>query len=277
MHFEKRLLPTIKCKNCLKVFFLYKWSDKKNDKYTNSASNILSHAKCTHNLQPRITQYKDSPLPNDLRQDVVEFYAHELCQHNTISFLAGTQLLNECAKFISKLTIKCGKTYNYDISRQNVSDTTNEVGKENLENNLNYFFKNAQNSSVIIDHWSHHGYNFFGIIGRTVNKKYSCDEYLLSFAPASADKTADGIYKNLLDVLPPITTPIPIISDNCATMVAALNGYKNSGGREKVFKIYCIEHFVAKIDEKIHAIDFVRKLDKQINAIDSYFNYRHHK
>lgn len=287
-HFESRfrsmgyngeMLPSIQCKDCSKVFLMYKWSDKKNGVYTNTASNILNHAKCTVRFynQPTIDIFKPHALTPSLRDAFCNLYADIISQHPTISVKSGVEIMNSVANFASKIAMQHSKTYDIDVSRKLVGKKIIDNGKEQARKNRDYFAKNYENSSMVIDHWSKAGSNFLGVIGRTIKEDYSVNEYLLHFTPASDDKSGDGIHSQVVSLLPQSNICLPVISDNCPSMIAALSGYKNKAKRTQVCKVFCIEHYLAKVDEAIHRLKMVKDLEKTINEIDSFFNYRDKK
>ena len=273
-------LPTIKCNKCNGIFYMYRWSDKKNDFYNYSASNILKHAKCAdvdQLFQPKLKSIVPAKLPSKVRTEFCSLAADLVSMYPTISIQSGVDFLNQVATRASQISIQANQAFNFDISRQLVSKTILSKGQDQGELNCQFFKENISKSCLIIDHWSKGGTNYFGIIARTITKQYYVCEYLLHFKVADDDKTGDGIYNQLSKLLPENDIAIPVVSDNCPSMVAALSGYKNKTPRARVYKIFCIEHFLAKIDESIHKICNIKKLDKMISSIDSYFNYRSEK
>ena len=76
MVFQGNLLPSIQCNTCSKIFFMYKWSSKKNGVYTNTATNILNHAKCKilSDNQPNMKTYCPQKLTPKLRAEYCDLY-----------------------------------------------------------------------------------------------------------------------------------------------------------------------------------------------------------
>lgn len=96
--------------------------------------------------------------------------------------------------------------------------------------------------------------------------------YCVIFTEASNDKTHTGYIKDFESILNAnLSFEIPMMTDNCATMIKALKTSQNSR------KIYCAAHKLAKLDDYIHRIDSIKKLDYQIIQINAYFNYRSSK
>ena len=231
-------------------------------------------------IQPKLTDVVKSKLTLEQRQAFSTFLAEKIATHNTISLLSGTSFANEIANFVSNMVARSGKNYEFNLSRQHVAESIQKLGNmcsekaaARLKNNYNF-------TSLIIDHWSKGGYNFLGIIARTVSKNFQVSEFLVSFKIANSDKTANGIYENLLQYIHPDLGTIAIISDNCSAMIAAIDGKLNSAtgnreGRPGVYKITCLEHLASNFDERVHKIEEIYKIDQMIQKISSYYNYRH--
>ena len=141
---------------------------------------------------------------------------------------------------------------------------------------IRFFTDNINCSSIVVDHWSHGGTNFIGIIGRTF-KNGSLKEYLIALESADVDKRSIGIYQNVTSVLGIENSNcfIPVITDNTASMVKAFN--PNESFNDCFYKIFCIEHVLAKIDDRMHKLEIFKDIDSCISAVDSYFNRRHEK
>ena len=274
---NSKISPFIYCKNCNKFFATYKWSETQKKIYNNASSNILKHAKCSKSIQPKLPNFSKTTLPPSLRSEIAKLYALEISKHPTISFNAGVDTFNKIANHISSLAIKASRNYEFDVSRQFVSEQHALIGSDQKTKNSKFFASNSKNSSLVIDHWSKAGTNFLGIIARTTDNHYKVNEYLLCFNQASSDKSGDGVFQDLISKVPSFSSRLPVTSDNCFAMNAALAGYKNGPERSRTKKIYCIEHILAKIDENVHKISPIKKLDAMIADINSFFNYRHTK
>ena len=94
---------------------------------------------------------------------------------------------------------------------------------------------------------------------------------MVEIKEASQDKSAHGIYEDIKDYLKEDGFPLPIITDNCATMVN-LTKYSSH-----VFKIFCLEHKLSRIEIKLHKNLFFKRIDDKLTLINAYFSYRHGK
>ena len=212
----ERLTPFITCDSCSKVWWMY---TKPNDTVrSNSKSNINPH-NCTPpgSEQATLDESTFHPLTNLQRQQLSKEIAQILAEEPTVSTHAGVKIANRGANIASKLTMKARKPLKFDLSRQNVSKTQIELGKEIIKSNLQLYEANP--SSLIIDHWSSHGRNFIAIIARSIDNG-SVKETLIHFAIANDDKSAYGITEDVMPFLKEKTLPVPIISDNCSVIVA---------------------------------------------------------
>lgn len=117
MALNDELLPAIRCNECSKIFQIYKWSYKKNGVYTNSASNILNHAKCTKTTssQTNLHTFVRHKLPPTLRNELCSLYAKLIAENPSISALSGTNIMNEIANFVIKIALQYDKNYIIDI------------------------------------------------------------------------------------------------------------------------------------------------------------------
>ena len=236
---------------------------------SNSKSNIVNH-KCAKNIDPLVMDdFQLSTLPDKLRSVFTKKLAKILTNYPTISTNAGVAFANEVCTLASEITIQTKKQFGFDASRQKVSKDQRNIGNELIEKNKKIHFENQ--SSLVIDHWSCHGRNFLAIISRVIvdNKPR---EMLLHFDLANRDKTSRGITEDLQPFLKANGLPVPIISDNCSTMVATEKYSEN-----KFFKVFCLEHKLAIVENKLHKNAFFADIDKKILAINQFFNCRHEK
>lgn len=279
MLINDKVLPTISCDNCHDTFYMWKWSKTSRKIYTNTVTNVLNHAKCRKGTtnHTRIDVYSKIELPDSKREEFAYFIASQVSQFNTLSINSATKFANNIARFATEKNLGSHRLFNYNISRQNVSAKLIEMGQSKLEAARKYFEKNYRYSAVVFDHWSKGGYNFIGIIARIAEKDFKITNKVISFSIASSNKSATGIYDNLIQFIHIDICPLPIISDNCSAMIAAIDGhiYKNQRNpREGVYKIYCLEHKLSVFDEKVHS-HFLSEIDNQITKINAFYNYRH--
>ena len=78
-------------------------------------------------------------------------------EHPTVSLNSGLQILNEPCSYISDLSIQSKKNLTINLSRKHVSRSQKEQAQEVMQANLEFFIKNYQTSSIVIDNWTGHG------------------------------------------------------------------------------------------------------------------------
>ena len=269
--------PFIKCNECNKNFHTHKYSSSQERIYNNSVSNILKHVCKNKDLQKnqKLTQMFAKPLSPQLRKQVGRYYARKLIAHPTISVSAGTDLLNENSKEIANLTYSHRQVFDFNVSRQFVTAEIADIGREEKQKASRFFIENYKSSSIIVDHWSHNGINYVGIIGKTFMFD-AIKEYLIALEIADSDKTAVGINQNVASILNlshhQCQTRIPVITDNTYTMVRAFNA--SNDWNQYFYKVFCVEHLLAKVDEELHKLPIFKDVDEAIVKIDAFFNYR---
>lgn len=252
------------CSECQHAWELYKPCGQ--SVRSNSSANILPH-KCTKFHAPRIYDIDQCELTQAVRSKIVNKFTEILGKRPTVSVNSGVEIMNEACSFITDLTIKTRKNWKINISRHLYSQNQKEKALVVIESNRKIYFDNKNQAALIIDNWTSHGKNFIGILGR-VNVNNKIQELLLDFKQANFDKSANGILSDIMPFLPKADLPIPVICDNCSTMVAL---EKHSS---KLAKVYCIEHKLANFENKFHNYDVFKTIDNQLNLINSYFNYR---
>lgn len=265
---DEKILPYIGCTVCKRFWFCYRLAD--NAIRTNSRSNYVNHACKAKNPLIRIDNDVKEQLPNRVRDQLIDFLAETMPKYSTIKMNSGIQLANDVANFASNLTLRTLKNFKFDATRQLVSKRILSKGKSIIEQNKEMFFANYDQSCIVIDHWSNHGYCFLAIIGRTMLEGQLC-EYLLEFKEASRDKSANGVVQDISEFIVENKTPLPIISDNCSVMIA-MSKYSNN-----IFKVFCLEHKLAIIEARLHKNEIFKKNDDHLAAINSFFNTRHGK
>ena len=147
----------------------------------------------------------------------------------------------------SELTISGNRPIKFDLDRHYLANTQLQIGKQAIAKNFILFQQNP--STLVIDHWSSHGTNFLAIITR-INMNGKISEHLLHFDIANADKSALGITNDIMPYVTEKYFPVPIVSDNCATMLAM-----DKFSSDKFFKVYCLEHKLAICKNSIHLQD----------------------
>ena len=265
------LLPWVICTQCNAMKRLYKWQNGITK--SNPRSNIESHV-CVNqegDKQPKIHQMTLKEL-GSFRSEIATEFSRILLKYPTVSVLSGTGICNDVSNFISNFTSTKKKRFKFDVSRQNVAATTKELAQAKVAVNRDLFKKNYSQSSILIDHWTAHGRNFLAIIARIYDQSNSkVDQILLHFDEANKDHTAKGIYEDIKPyVQEKIELPLPIVFDNCNTMIA-VDRYSDGN----VFKIYCLEHKLAIINKNLHKKPIFKTLDEKLAQINAYFNYRH--
>lgn len=275
---HEKAIPFVICTDCKKVWPSHKLTyDKANNVVvrTNSRSNYVNH-KChgTMREQVRIDAQQKENLSIKARESYCTFLAKALVKRSTISTNAGVLFANEIANYVSSSTMVTKKNFLYDVSRQNCSKTIIDIGNSKLKQNIEFFMTNYESSSLILDHWTSHGRCFLGIIARTCvlqNNKREIIENLIDFKEANLDKTANGIVQDFKHLVVDQKLILPIITDNCRVMCNL--GKFNSN----IVKIFCIEHKLVRIEDKLHQLPFFKEHDKQLTLINAYFAFRHGK
>lgn len=205
-----------------------------------------------------------------MRKEIVQFLGQLITRYPTISLNSGVKFADEVANYVANLSNKTKKNFEFDISRQAVSKSIFAHGKEIFESTKKIFFENYDQSCVILDHWSSHGRSFIGIIARMFIDD-EIIEKLVEFKEASVDKSSLGIFTDFESFVRKSGFPLPIITDNCRTMIGL------SKQSKFIFKIFCLEHKLAIIESKIHKNIMFKKIDDKITLINSFFSYRHGK
>lgn len=193
---EDCILPFIRCNACENVWRLYKFQNGLTK--SNPRSNIESHLCNETRTQAKIDQITPKDM-GQYRDEVSKSFSQILSRYPTISTQAGTQLMNDIANYVSSFTIMRKKNFNFNLSRQNISDKTKDLARAKAAKNIDQFCANYDQSSILIDHWSAHGRNFFAIIARvydfqalTESNPCPVNEFLLHFSEANSDKSAKG-------------------------------------------------------------------------------------
>lgn len=184
------LLPYIHCSNCEKFWQLYKLYNGL--VRSNPRSNIVNHNCSKATNQPTLNQLSLTELDNYSRSECSSQFAKIIAKYPTISTNSGVMLANDIANFVGQFSIKKKKTFNFNISRQLVSKEIKEIAIEKASANFSIFKENFEFSSIVADHWSAHGRNFFAIIARIFLPDFQIKEFLLHFGEANADKSAKG-------------------------------------------------------------------------------------
>ena len=270
--------PHIQCKTCNQYFQMYKWSESQNRIYRNSNSNILKHAKCRNKDQALLADFNKETLTAQLRTTFGRIYAKFLITHPTVSFLSGIEIMNDIANEVSNVVTRYKKNFDFNISRQYVTELVGQLGREKQQESIKFFQKFAESTSLVIDHWTNSGTNYIGVVANSVDQNLKIHRYVLAFEVASTDKSGHGIYENVLKIIQIVLkVKIPVISDNCPSMVVAWDGRKNQSGRDEFYKVYCLEHILCKIEEKLHKSQFFKDFNSNLNKLDAFFNHRHEK
>ena len=121
----------------------------------NSKSN-LKH-QCLDRQVLKITDLQKNELTPHQRDAVSKKFAKILGEHPTVSLNSGLQILNEACSYISDLSIQSKKNLTINLSRKHVSRSQKEQAQEVMQANLEFFIKNYQTSSIVIDNWTGHG------------------------------------------------------------------------------------------------------------------------
>ena len=192
IYYNQTILPVIHCTVCEKFWWLYKLYN--NRARSNPRSNIENHTCVEAANQPTLVQLNTKEL-GSIRTDVSKEFASIIAKYPTISINSGVSLANDVSNFIADLTLKRKKVYNFDISRQLVSKELKLAAKSKANQNIEKFTEGFNQSSIVIDHWSSHGRNFFAILARTFdNELFDVVENIIHFAEANENKSAKGIY-----------------------------------------------------------------------------------
>ena len=194
--------PFLKCLKCKKKFSAYKYSIKQNRIYQNTSTNITKHdylKKKSENNQ-KLNEIISKPLSSQLRSNVAESFARELILHPTVSVLSGVEIMNSIAKKISNITYSHRQVFDFDITRQYVSSKIFDIGWATKKEAKEFLLKNIQSSCIIVDHWSHNGVDYIGIVGKTF-KNFSSKEYLIALEVSDSDKTSIGINGNVVNCI----------------------------------------------------------------------------
>lgn len=171
------ILPYLKCNTCKKYFFFYKID--RGSIRANSYSNNTTH-KCeqqSSTVQQPLLNFAPVKLGDELRDIIVKEMALLIGNHPTLSSNATTDYTNRLLNKIVPAVLKFGRPFKSDISRQNVSSNIIELGNIMKKSNQNFFNENILTSCLIFDHWTQHGINFFGGIGRTCKKNFAIHQY----------------------------------------------------------------------------------------------------
>ena len=265
---DKKIWPYIGCTECKQFWFCYKWNN--GQVRTNSRSNYINH-KC--NLVQELVRIDHSlkeNLSKEIRNDYIQFLAKTLPKFPTISLNAGVELANKIANYSANISFKTKRNFKYDGSRQTVSQSILSQGNDIMTSNKNLFFEHYDEACLILDHWSCHGRSFIGIIARMLIDN-EIVERVVEFKDASNDKSSYGIFQDFAMFTKESKFPLPIITDNCRTMVSL------SKHSKFIFKVFCLEHKLAIIESKLHKNSIFKKIDDKITLINAFFSYRHMK
>ena len=269
---QQQILPFIHCGTCKLFRNMYKL-DPHGKVRNNSRTNIENHKCKIVKETPKIAAYKTAvnmSLP--VRQAITGIVSDEIAKRPTMSIQASTDFWNAAFTRVQPLLLNIGHPIKSDISRQTVSKEIIEKGQNLINRNLEFFNQNLTTSCIIFDHWSQHGKNFFSAIGRTAQANMKFKNYVLGFFEASPDKSAIGYLGDLKKLLKSSTNvEIPLMSDNCASMVKVGNITK------KFKKVHCAAHKLATLNDRIHKLPNIAQLDNCLNKINGFFNYRHQK
>ena len=252
----------------------YKYSEPQNRIYQNTASYILKYD-CVKSDQKTLDWTNWSQKIYQLSYEVILLIYMRRIQLSQYSPVSIWWII--CYE-IAEITYRHKQVHKFDISRQYTTLKIIEQGVKAKQKALRFLLDITITSSLIINHWSHNETNFVGIIGKAL-KNGEIREYLLSLQVADSNKSAFGINSNVISILglnsDNCATKIPVITDNTNSMVFAFN--TSETWNHCFYKIFCVKHLLAKIDEQLHKCEIFAKFDKFINSIDSYFDYRSEK
>ena len=270
---EPSVLPYLFCSTCRQFFRFFKL-DPKGAVRKNSTTNVVNHrcSKAQILVDESIKNYQ-APIgmPSEMRAELSDIIAELIAEKPTLSQLATVDFANKLLSRAQGCVLRIGRKVNFNFDRKSIGSKIIKFGQEVKAMNLKMFNENATSSTVIFDHWSKNGFNFFGAIGRTFLDDSSLVENCLGFFIANADKTSQGYLKDLDSIIASQNIKVPMMTDNCSTMVKA--------GKisNKFRKVFCASHQLAKIDDKIHQVEAIKNVDKQLTKLNAFFNYRHQK
>ena len=211
-------------------------------------------------------------MSNNFRQNVTELVATELAKRPTMSISSTVAFFNTIMASIQPLILANGHPVVFDIGRNNIGKQIIKIGQAVKHQNIEYLNSNMKFPSIAFDHWSKNGKNFFGAIARTSLDHQNFREYVVGFFEANTIKTAQGYIEDLGKLIKTKATfEMPLMSDNCATMLKA--GKISTNFR----KVHCAVHKLAVIDDKIHKTARFATMDTVLTKINGYFNYRHER
>ena len=185
------ILPYVHCSICKNHWYLYK-VDGGTIK-ANSIANIQRHlnsckSQNSNLIQTPIVHHAISQMPNDFRSHLTETIARFIAKSPTLSINAATKFANNLLNEMSPKILRQGKNFEYNTSRQIVSEKIKDIGISRKHLNRKKLNENLSSSSIVFDHWSSHGKNFFCAIAHTVNDQFDREHYCVSLKQACADK-----------------------------------------------------------------------------------------
>lgn len=105
----------------------------------------------------------------NVRQKLGDVLARLIAERPTMSVNCAVDFANELLKEVQPEILRSPRPLNFNFNRKSISLKVIETGLKVKEANIKAFKTALPNATIIFDHWSRHGKNFFGAIARFVD------------------------------------------------------------------------------------------------------------